>query len=81
MSRTLDSPRHEALRQFLADKRKRAGLTQVQVAAKLRRYQSFVATVESGQRRIDVVELLDFADAIGFDAREAIKALKSIRAR
>jgi transcriptional regulator with XRE-family HTH domain len=81
MSRTLVSPRHEALRQFLADKRKSAGLTQAQVAAKLRRYQSFVATVESGQRRIDVVELLDFADAIGFDAREAIKALKSIRAR
>jgi len=79
MSRTLDSPRHEALREFLADRRKRAGLTQAQVAAKLGRYQSFVATVESGQRRIDVVELLDFADAIGFDAREAIRTLKGIR--
>jgi transcriptional regulator with XRE-family HTH domain len=81
MSRTLDSPRHEALAQFLIDKRKRAGLTQAQVAAKLRRYQSFVATVESGQRRIDVVELLDLADAIGFDPREVVKTLKSIKAK
>jgi hypothetical protein len=56
-------------------------LTQAEVAAKLGRYQSFVATVESGQRRIDVVEFLDFADAIGFDPREAIKKLKSVRAR
>ena len=40
---------------------------------KLRRYQSFIASVEGGQRKIDVVELLAFADAIGFDPREAIR--------
>jgi hypothetical protein len=51
------------------------------VAKRLRRYQSFVATVESGQRRIDVVELLDLADAIGFDPREAIRRLAAIKAR
>jgi hypothetical protein len=56
MSRTLHSPRHEALRVFLVEKRKKAGLTQAEVAARLDRYQSFVATVERGQRRIDVVE-------------------------
>jgi transcriptional regulator with XRE-family HTH domain len=81
MSKTLRSPRHEALRAFLVTKRKEAGLTQAEVAAKLRRYQSFVATVEAGQRRIDVVELLDLADAIGFDAGEALRKLKSIRAK
>lgn len=75
MSRTLQSPRHEALRCFLIEKRKRAGLTQAEVAKKLKRYQSFVATVETGQRKIDVVELLAFAEAIGFDPREAIKRL------
>lgn len=75
MSRTLQSPRHEALRCFLIEKRKKAGLTQTEVAKKLKRYQSFVATVETGQRKIDVVELLAFAEAIGFDPREAIKRL------
>jgi len=79
MSRTLRSPRHEALRALLVEKRKEAGLTQSEVAKKLRRYQSFVATIESGQRRIDVVEFLDIADAIGFDPRDAIKRLRAIR--
>jgi transcriptional regulator with XRE-family HTH domain len=78
MSRTLRSARHEALIALLVEKRREAGLTQAQVAKKLKRYQSYVATVESGQRRIDVVEFLDFADAIGFDPRDAIKRLRSI---
>lgn len=80
MSRTLQSPRHLALTQFLIKKRKTAGLTQADVAKKLHRYQSFVATVEGGQRKIDVVELMAFAEAIGFDAREAIKRLSSVAA-
>jgi len=33
--------------------------------------------IESGQRRIDVVEFLDLASAIGFDPRDAIKRLSS----
>jgi transcriptional regulator with XRE-family HTH domain len=75
MSRTLQSSRHEALRAFLVEKRKKARLTQAAVAKKLKRYQSFVANVETGQRRLDVVELLAFAEAIGFDPRDAIKRL------
>jgi transcriptional regulator with XRE-family HTH domain len=81
MSRTLRSPRHEELRAFLVEQRKKAGLTQAQVASKLGRYQSFVATVEAGERRVDVVELIDFAEAIGFDAREALKRIMKIRTR
>ena len=78
MSETVRSPRHEILRAFIVEKRKKAGLTQVELAAKLGRDQSFVANIESGQRRIDVVELLDIAAAIGFDPREAIKRLKAV---
>jgi len=38
-----------------------AGLTQVQVAKKLGRPQSHISNVESGQQRVDVVELKRFA--------------------
>jgi transcriptional regulator with XRE-family HTH domain len=38
-----------------------AGLTQVQVAKKLRRPQSHISNVESGQQRVDVIELQRFA--------------------
>ena len=79
MSRTLQSARHQVLKEFLIEKRKKAGLTQTDVAKKLRRYQSFVANVETGQRKLDFVELLDFAEAIGFDPREAVKRLQSTK--
>jgi transcriptional regulator with XRE-family HTH domain len=79
MPSTLRSPRHEALRAFLVERRKKAGLTQAQVAARLGEHQSFVARVEAGERRVDVVELLDFAEAIGFNPREAIARLSSLK--
>ena len=45
----------------LREARLAAGLTQVQVSTKLRRPQSFVSKCESGERRVDVVELQEFA--------------------
>jgi transcriptional regulator with XRE-family HTH domain len=41
--------------------RQEAGLTQVEVARKLRRPQSFVSKCESGERRVDFIELQEFA--------------------
>jgi hypothetical protein len=35
--------------------------------------------VETGQKLIEVVELMEWAEALGFDARDAIKALARIR--
>jgi transcriptional regulator with XRE-family HTH domain len=64
------------VRAFLIEQRRKRGLTQTDVAKRLGRYQSFVATVESGQRRIDVVELFDFAEAIGFDPIALIRRMK-----
>lgn len=75
MSRTLRSPRHEALRRWLVDQRKAKGLSQAEVAKLIGRYQSFVADLERGQRRLDVVEFLELAEAIGFDASKAIRII------
>ncbi len=41
--------------------RTEAGLTQIEVAKKLRRPQSHISNVESGQQRVDVIELQRFA--------------------
>jgi transcriptional regulator with XRE-family HTH domain len=76
MSRTLRSTRQKKLVALIIEERKAAGLTQADVAKKLRRFQSIVANIESGQRRIDVVEFLDLAEAIGFDPARLIEKIK-----
>lgn len=47
--------------------RKKAGVTQEEVAERLNRHQSFVSKYENGERRVDLIEFLDIAEAIGFD--------------
>ena len=66
---------------MLVEFRQDAGLTQAQLARRLGQYQSFVARVESGQRRVDLVEFLSLAEAIGFDPKLAIKRLASVKSR
>ena len=53
--------------QGLRRMRRRAGLTQAAVAARLRRPTSFVGKYENGYRRLDILEFLTVAEAIGFD--------------
>jgi transcriptional regulator with XRE-family HTH domain len=64
-------------RRFLARlraAREQAGLTQAEVAKRLRRPQSFVSKCEAGERRVDVVELAAFAGLyhrpVGFFVQE-----------
>lgn len=79
MQKTLRSPRHVRLVQLIVDKRKEAGLSQADLAKAIDRYQSVVAAVESGGRRIDVVEFLDLAETIGFDPHEVLSQVMSVR--
>jgi transcriptional regulator with XRE-family HTH domain len=75
LGKTLGSARHKLLVDFIVSKREAAGLTQTQLAEKLGEYQSFVARLESGQRRIDVIEFLDLAAKLGFDPVKAIRQI------
>ena len=79
MIRTLDSPRHEALRAFLVERRKIAGLRQADLAKRLGRSQSYVSHIEIGQKRIALIELIEWAEALGFDPEEAITDISKIK--
>ena len=48
--------------------RKAAGLTQRELAKKLKREQSFVWRIETGERRLDVVEFHWVCQALGIDS-------------
>ena len=50
---------------LLVETRKANGLTHQDVADKLGKPQSYVAKVEGGERRLDVVEFIEMARALG----------------
>ena len=52
-----------------------AGLTQAEVAGRLKRPQSFVSKYETGERRLDVVEFLEVAAALAADPGDLIANL------
>ena len=60
---------------MIINKRKAAGIRQIPLAKKLKRSQTWIARIETGDRRIDVIELIDLADAIGFDAPAIVAEL------
>jgi len=66
---------YQTLLGLLVQARKEAGLTQQQLAAKLRRPQSFVSKIENGERRLDVVEFLTFCRLIGTNPHAMIEQL------
>jgi transcriptional regulator with XRE-family HTH domain len=55
--------------------RKAADLTQTVVAKRLGKPPSYVAKYEAGDRRLDIVEFIDVAAAIGFDPSKLIRVL------
>ena len=75
LSKTIHTERHKRLRELLIARRKSAGLTQTVVAERLGKPPSYVAKYELGDRRLDVLEFLDVAKAIGFDPCPFIRAL------
>lgn len=64
VNKTLRTPAHCKLVQELRTARREAGLSQQQVAELLGVPQSYVAKIELGERRIDVIEFLQLVAAI-----------------
>ncbi|OJI06412.1 hypothetical protein BK004_03655 [bacterium CG10_46_32] len=61
MNNTIYSKGHKQLIEKLKNARIEIGLDQVEVAERLNKTQSYISKVESGQRRIDIIQLKEFA--------------------
>lgn len=61
MSKIVYTERYKAFLERLRQARKDEGLTQIDVAKSWGKHQSYVAKCESGERRVDIVELVEFA--------------------
>jgi transcriptional regulator with XRE-family HTH domain len=75
VEKSIYSEEYQRLCAVLRSLRHQAGLTQVQVAATLGVPQSFVSKYESGERRLDVVELGHVAQALGVTVRDVLGQL------
>jgi transcriptional regulator with XRE-family HTH domain len=66
---------HKVVGSVLAAARKHHGLTQVEMAQRLDKPQSFVSAYEQGQRRVDVLELIEIAKAMGENASDLFASI------
>lgn len=67
MTKSLHSPEYTALLRTLLEARKQSGMTQREVADRLGKPQSYIAKIEGGERRLDVVEFVFLAKALDLD--------------
>ena len=74
--KTLHSDEHERFRELLREARVQAGLTQLDLASRLGVPQSFVSKYESGERRLDVLELRLVCQAVGVPLQVFVRRLE-----
>lgn len=68
----LHTDEHRLLMTALAETRRKAGVTQYEMAARLGVDQSYVSKYESGRRRLDVVEFMRILAALEADPSEVL---------
>ncbi len=73
MRKSTHTPQYALLRQRLAAMRQAAGLSQRELARRLKVPHTWVAKVESGERRIDLIEFAWFCQGCGVDAAMAAR--------
>ncbi|NGM51927.1 helix-turn-helix transcriptional regulator [Caulobacter sp. 602-2] len=71
----VSSPAYEVAIGLLIAKRHAAGLTQRDLAAKLEKPPSFVGKLESRERRLDLIEFIAIARALGLSAPALMQEL------
>jgi transcriptional regulator with XRE-family HTH domain len=75
MTRSVFLQSYGVLTQCLVEARVGAGVTQIELAERLGRPQSFVSKVEGGDRRLDVIEFLQIITALNVDPEPIIQSV------
>lgn len=67
MARSPITEQYTGLREALADARRSRGITQTDLSRRLGKPQSYVSKFERGERRIDLIEVFEIANALDAD--------------
>ncbi|KAA8731117.1 helix-turn-helix transcriptional regulator [Acinetobacter qingfengensis] len=72
---SVHAPQHVWLRQYLIQRRLELGLSQRALATRLGVIYSFIGKVETGDRRLDIFELISYCSALELDAIEVLQQI------
>lgn len=75
MAKSIFTDEHKRFVNALRAVRETKGITQVQLSARLQRNQSYISNIERGQRRLDVIEFMHIAAALGRNPDELFAAI------
>jgi transcriptional regulator with XRE-family HTH domain len=67
---------YNRFRKLLIASRKKANLTQTELSTKLQRPQSYVSKYERAERRLDLIEFLEIAEALQIDPLDFIQEIR-----
>ncbi len=81
MEKSIHSTQYAAFLKAFQQARRRAGLTQADLAKRVGESQSFISKCERGERRIDVVELRAFCRAFGVSLTQFVASFERTVAR
>lgn len=75
--KTIHAKEHVALRELLIKQREKLGLTQRDLGERLKVHHTLIGKVETGDRRLDVIEFIDYCKALEVDPCLILDLLKS----
>lgn len=77
MTKSIHTPEHEVLISLIRETRIKKGLNQSEVSRKLKKAQSFMSDVETGSRRLDIIQLRTLCNALGTDLTTFVVILEN----
>ncbi len=75
LARQTHSAEQKLVTQAVIAARKRANVSQAELGKRLNRPQPFISLIESGERRVDVIQFYAIMRALGIDPEEAFRDL------
>lgn len=79
LRKSIYSPEHTFLRELFITRRKELGLSQRSLAERLGIIYSLVGKIETGERRLDVLEFIDYCQVLQLDPNEVLLQIISYK--
>lgn len=78
MNKTIFNPKYKSMINSLVAIRKQQGISQRDLAIKLNKVHSYIGRIETFERRLDVVDLINIARALGLSDKEIVKIFERL---